>query len=293
MSFDPFSRLLSLLGIEAAQLWRAAVQLVAIWVVGWLADRLFRMIARRIVAAVDDHDDTVLSAREKRGHTIAQLVRSVGRAATLIVCSLLSLNIFIDIRPLLAGVGILSLAISFGAQSLVKDFIAGFFVIFENQFVVGDVIEVAGKSGEVERMTLRIVQLRDVHGVLHTIPNGQIAAVSNFTRGWGRAVVEIEVAFGTNVDHALALFREEATKMAADPVWQPKFDGNPEVVGVERITQTGLTIRTLLRSLPGQQWSLAREFRRRMKNRLDREGIQIPLTVPFHSTAPAAGSTGG
>jgi small conductance mechanosensitive channel len=293
MSFDPFSRLLSLLGIEAAQLWRAAVQLVAIWVVGWLADRLFRMIARRIVAAVDDHDDTVLSAREKRGHTIAQLVRSVGRAATLIVCILLSLNIFIDIRPLLAGVGILSLAISFGAQSLVKDFIAGFFVIFENQFVVGDVIEVAGKSGEVERMTLRIVQLRDVHGVLHTIPNGQIAAVSNFTRGWGRAVVEIEVAFGTNVDHALALFREEATKMAADPVWQPKFDGNPEVVGVERITQTGLTIRTLLRSLPGQQWSLAREFRRRMKNRLDREGIQIPLTVPFHSTAPAAGSTGG
>jgi moderate conductance mechanosensitive channel len=136
-------------------------------------------------------------------------------------------------------------------------------------------------------MTLRIVQLRDVHGVLHTIPNGQIGAVSNLTRGWGRAVVEIEVAFGTNVDLALTLFRDEATKLAADPVWAPKLDGNPEVVGVERITQAGLTIRTLLRSQPGQQWAIAREFRRRMKNRLDREGILIPLAPSLPAAAPA------
>jgi len=289
---NPISRLLSILGIEAAQLWRSLVQIAAIWIVGWLLIRLVRLIARRIEATVDDKDDAVFSAREKRGHTVAQLVRSVGRALVLIACIGLSLNLFIDIRPLLAGVGILSLAISFGAQSLVKDFIAGFFVIFENQFVVGDVIEVGGKNGEVERMTLRIVQLRDLHGVLHTIPNGQIGAVSNFTRGWGRAVVEIEVAFGTNVDKALALLRDEATKMAADPVWQPKFDGTPEVVGVERITQTGLTVRTLLRSQPGQQWAIARESRRRVKNRLDREGILIPYTAPTATATPTAGPTG-
>jgi small conductance mechanosensitive channel len=284
--------LTSLLGIEAAVLWRALARLVAIWIIGWLIIRLFRLIARRIEAAVDDHDDTQLTAREKRGHTIAQLVRSVGRATTLITCSMLTLDVFIDIRPILAGVGILSLAISFGAQGLVKDFIAGFFVIFENQFVVGDVIEVAGKNGEVERMTLRIVQLRDVHGVLHTIPNGQIGPVSNFTRGWGRAVVEIEVAFGTNVDKALAFFRDEAAKMAIDPAWADRFDGPPEVVGVERITQTGITIRTLLRSRPGQQWAIAREFRRRIKNRLDREGIQIPVAPSVLSVPAAPAPTG-
>ena len=280
MSLDPINWFASLLGIEPRQLWHGLAQLVGIWLLGWLLLRLFGLIARRIKAAVDDGHDKVLTAREKRGHTIAQLVRSVGRATVLIGCLLLSLNLFVDIRPLLAGVGILSLAISFGAQSLVKDFIAGFFVIFENQFVVSDVIEVAGKTGEVERMTLRIVQLRDVHGVLHTVPNGQIGVVSNLTRGWGQAVVEIEIAFATNVDRALDLFREEAAKMAADPVWQSRFSGPPEVVGLERISQTGLTIRTLLRSIPGQQWSLAREFRRRIKDRLDREGISVPSLLP-------------
>jgi small conductance mechanosensitive channel len=290
MSLDPINWFASLLGIEPRQLWHGLGQLAGIWVVGWLLSRLFKLIARRIEAAVDDGNDTVLTAREKRGHTIAQLVRSVGRATVLIGCALLSLNLFVDIRPLLAGVGILSLAISFGAQSLVKDFIAGFFVIFENQFVVGDVIEVAGKTGEVERMTLRIVQLRDLHGVLHTVPNGQIGVISNLTRGWGRAVVEIEIAFGTSVDHALDLFREEAAKMATDPVWQSRFNGTPEVVGVERITQTGLTIRTLLRSIPGQQWALAREFRRRIKNRLDREGIPMPALAPGTTPTPIPAS---
>jgi small conductance mechanosensitive channel len=286
MSLDPITWLASLLGIEPRQLWHGLAQLAGIWILGWLLSRLFGLIARRIEAAVDDGNDKILTAREKRGHTIAQLVRSVGRATVLLGCSLLSLNLFVDIRPLLAGVGILSLAISFGAQSLVKDFIAGFFVIFENQFVVGDLIDVAGKTGEVERMTLRIVQLRDVHGVLHTVPNGQIGVISNLTRGWGQAVVEIELAFATNIDHALDLFRQVAAKMAADPVWQSRFSGPPEVVGLERISQTGLTIRTLLRSMPGQQWSLAREFRRRIKDRLDQAGISMPSVTP--GTLPAS-----
>ncbi len=135
-------------------------------------------------------------------------------------------------------------------------------------------------------MTLRIVQIRDVHGVLHTVPNGLIGVISNFTRGWGQAVVEIELAFGTHVDHALELFREEAAKFAADPAWQSRFVGRPEVVGVERISQTGVTIRTLLRSAPGQQWAVAREYRRRIKNRLDQEGIAIPGIPP--GTLPPA-----
>ena len=137
MSVNPIDWISGLLGVERGILWQKLMQLGAIWLIGWVANRLVKLIARRIELTVDDGDDAVLSAAEKRGHTIAQLVRSVGRAVLLLGVWLLSLNLFVDIKPLLAGVGILSLAISFGAQSLVKDFIAGFFILFENQFVVG------------------------------------------------------------------------------------------------------------------------------------------------------------
>ncbi len=169
-----FDRFLDFFRVEAADLVRALIRLTAIWVMAWLTGRLIRLIARRIVKAVDDGDDSHLSLREKRGQTIAQLLRSVGRVVITLVALLLSLDIFFDIGPLLAGAGIIGLAISFGAQSLVKDIISGFFILLENQFAVGDVIEAAGKSGTVERMTLRVVMLRDLRGVLHIIPNGQM-----------------------------------------------------------------------------------------------------------------------
>ena len=129
--------------------------------------------------------------REKRGRTIAQLLRSVGRVVIVTIAVLLTFNVFINIAPILAGAGILGLAVSFGAQSLVRDIISGFFILLENQFAVGDVIEAAGKSGVVERMTLRVVVLRDLEGTMHVIPNGEMKVVSNKTRGWSRAVVDI------------------------------------------------------------------------------------------------------
>jgi small conductance mechanosensitive channel len=192
------------------------------------------------------------------------------------VALLLSLNIFFDIGPLLAGAGILGLAFSFGAQSLVKDIISGFFILLENQFTVGDVIETAGKSGTVERMTLRVVMLRDLRGVLHIIPNGQMTVVSNQTRGWARAVVEVGVGYDVDVDRALDVIGDEAATFGKDQVWEHRLDGVPEVLGVESFTDNAVIIRTILRTLPGEQWAAAREFRRRLKTRLDREGIEIP-----------------
>ncbi len=118
-----------------------------------------------------------------------------------------------SIGPILAGAGILGLAVSFGAQSLVKDIITGFFMLLENQFVVGDTIEASGKTGVVERMTMRVVQLRDVEGVLHTIPNGEISVVSNKTRAWSRAVVDIGVSYDVEVDRAIDVFRDEAAPL--------------------------------------------------------------------------------
>jgi len=193
-----------------------------------------------------------------------------------VIALLLTFNLFIDIGPILAGAGILGLAVSFGAQSLVKDVISGFFILFENQFAIGDVIEAAGKSGVVEKMTLRVVVLRDVEGAMHVIPNGEIKVVSNKTRGWSRAVVDVGVAYDVDVDRALAVVRDEAAQFTTDKTWGPQLDGPVEVLGIESLGDSAVVIRSLIKTQPGSQWNAAREFRRRMKNRLDREGIEIP-----------------
>lgn len=266
-----------LLDVEYTVLIRKAVAIVVIWFGAWVVNQLIRLAARRILKAVDDGDDGTLTLREKRGQTVAQLLRSVGRVVVVVVASMLTLNTFVEITPLLAGAGILGLAISFGAQSLVKDVISGFFILLENQFAVGDIIEAGGKGGVVERMTMRVVQLRDLEGVLHTIPNGTIAVVSNRTRGWSRAVLEIGVAYGSDVDRVLTVFREEAATFSADPAWTHRLDGKVEVPGIEKLDDNGVIIRSMVRTIPGSQWDAAREFRRRIKNRLDQEGIEIPF----------------
>lgn len=291
---DWLARITTLLEVDTAELTRNLVRVAVIWALCYVALRLVRLVATRIERAVDDGDASTLTEREQRGQTISQLLRSVGRVSVVAVGLLLSLNVFIDIGPLLAGAGILGLAVSFGAQSLVKDVISGFFYLLEGQFAVGDVIEVSGKSGVVERMTLRMVVLRDLHGVVHMVPNGQITTVSNMTRTWSRAVVDVGVAYGTDVDQALRIFAEESQRLAHAPDWQARFDGEPEVVGVQGLDENQVTIRTLLRTHAGQQWAVGREFRRRIKARLDQEGIEIPYpqrTVHVRHHAAGSGAT--
>jgi moderate conductance mechanosensitive channel len=274
---DLLRRLGQILRIDAEELIRAGARVLGIWLLAWLAYRVVRLAARRIELAVDDGDDSVTTLRERRGQTIAQLLRSVGRVVIVAIALLLTFNTFIDIGPILAGAGILGLAVSFGAQSLVKDVISGFFILFENQFAIGDVIEVAGKSGVVEKMTLRVVVLRDGEGAMHVVPNGEIKVVSNKTRGWSRAVVDVGVAYDEDIDRALDIVRDEASQLATDRVWSPQLDGAPEVLGIESLGDSSVVIRTLIRTQPGSQWGLAREFRRRIKNRFDRDGVEIPF----------------
>jgi small-conductance mechanosensitive channel len=270
-------RLGEILKIDGEELVRAGARVLGIWLLAWFAYRMVRLTARRIELAVDDGDDSVTTLREQRGHTIAQLLRSVGRVVLVVIALLLTFNVFIDIGPILAGAGILGLAVSFGAQSLVKDVISGFFILFENQFAIGDVIEIAGKSGVVEKMTLRVAVLRDGEGVMHVVPNSEIKVVSNKTRGWSRAVVDVGIAYNEDVDRALGIVRDEAAQLATDPVWSLQLDGAPEVVGVESLGDSSVVIRTLIRTQPGSQWTVAREFRRRIKNRFDRDGVEIPF----------------
>ncbi len=278
--FDIVSTLkdaLALFGVELAELRVVAVKVAVLWFMAFLAWRLVCAIATRIIHAADDGDDTRFSYDEKRAQTIAQLMRGVGRIVILIFAAVMTLSQFMDITPLLGGAGILALAISFGSQSLVKDVIAGFFILIENQFVIGDVIEVAGKTGAVEKMTLRLVMLRDAEGIVHIVPNGQIATVSNKTRGFSRAVIDIGVAYDADVDEVLAILKDEARLFGEDPLWAPRLDGPVIIAGVQALGDNAVTIRVVAQTQPGNQWDVARDFRRRAKIRLDKEGVEIPF----------------
>ena len=267
----------AILRIDGEELVRNGLRVLGIWLLAWLAYRVVALAARRIELAVDDGDDSVTTLRERRGQTLSQLLRSVGRVALFAVALLLTFNVFIDIWPILAGAGILGLAVSFGAQSLVKDVISGFFILSENQFAIGDVIEIAGKSGVVEKMTLRVVVLRDGEGIMHVVPNSEIKVVSNKTRGWSRAVVDVGVPYDESVDRALEVLRDEAAQFSTDKAWGTQLDGPVEVLGVESLSDSAVVLRTMIRTQPGSQWSVAREFRRRIKNRFDRESLEIPF----------------
>lgn len=295
-SSQPFPRveaLSHLFKIDAEELIRRLISVLVILALAWVALRVIRAIARRIVEHADDGDDSSVSEAERRGATIAQLVRGVGKVGVYCVTTLLALNVFVNIGPLLAGAGILGLAFSFGAQSLVKDVIAGFFILVENQFGVGDVIEIAGKSGSVERMTLRVTVLRDGEGTMHVIPNSAITTVSNKTRRWARAVVDLGVSYQDDVDKVIEVLRSEATKFATDPDWKSRLDGEPEILGVEQLGDRAVIIRSQIKTLPGAQWEVARELRRRFKSRLVLEGLENPVlqrVVELRSPAQSSGA---
>jgi moderate conductance mechanosensitive channel len=293
-------RLAEALRIDGETLVRAGARILGIWLLAWLAYRVVALAARRIELEVDDGDDSVTTLRERRGYTISQLLRSVGRLLVVAIALLLTFNVFIDIGPILAGAGILGLAVSFGAQSLVKDFLSGFFILFENQFAIGDVIEAGGKSGTVEKMTLRVVVLRDLKGTMHIVPNSEIKVVSNMTRGWSRAVVDVGITYEEDIDRALAVVRDEAAQFSTDKMWGAQLDGPLEVPGIESLSDSAVVIRTLIKTQPGSQWTVAREFRRRLKKRLDREGISIPypqrrvhVQVQGGPASPEVVATGG
>jgi small-conductance mechanosensitive channel len=270
-------RLAQLLELDATRAAHAFARVLGVWVLAYVALWAVRIAANRIEQAVDDGDASIMTIREKRGHTIAQLLRSVGRVVVLGTAILLTLNVFIDIGPILAGAGILGLAISFGAQSLVKDVLSGFFILFENQFALGDVVEAAGRTGVVERMTLRVTMLRDLEGTVHYVPNGEIKTVSNKTRGWSRAVVDVAIPYQEDVDRAIDIVRDEAERLGHDDEYAALLDGRPEVWGVEAMNDNAVIIRMVAKTQPGSNSGVAREFRRRIRKRLEAEGIQAPL----------------
>jgi len=236
------------------------------------------LVVRAVRRAVDDGNDEVTSEAERRAETLGSVLTNAARVVVVAFFLMMTLQEFgVSIGPLVAGAGVAGVALGFGAQSLVKDVISGFFLLMENQFGVGDIISVdENHVGTVERMTLRITQLRDAEGRAHFIPNGSITRVVVLSKDFARALVDVEVDLATNPDRAFDVLKEVGRKLHQD--WQNQVLEALEVKGIETLGPNGFIIRTLTKTAPGAQWDVARELRRRILLAFRAEGIEIPYS---------------
>jgi small conductance mechanosensitive channel len=224
----------------------------------------------------------LLSDQEERGKQRAQALGTVLKSVATLVVYTLALMIAlaefdISLGPLVAGAGIVGVALGFGAQTLVRDFLSGIFMLIEDQYGVGDVIDVGDAAGTVEEVSLRTTRLRDLNGTVWYIPNGEIRRVGNKSQQWAKAVLDIEVSYDTDIERAATVI-----KRVADGVWRDQLDSatvleEPEILGVETLGASGISIRLVMKVEPGEQWATAREVRTRIKEAFDAEGIEIPF----------------
>ncbi len=214
----------------------------------------------------------------QRAQTLGALLRSAASLVIYSIAAMMALSEFgVDLGPLIASAGIVGVAIGFGAQSLVRDFLSGIFMLVEDQFGVGDIVDVGEAAGVVEEVKLRTTKIRDVNGTLWHIPNGEIRRVANKSQEWARAVLDIEVSYDTDLGHA-----SEVIKRVADEVWEEQIPEatileEPEIWGVEELGASGISIRLVVKVDPSEQWMTARILRRRIKDAFDAEGIEIPF----------------
>jgi len=206
------------------------------------------------------------------------VIRNAATVVILLVAGMLVLGeLGISVAPILATAGVAGIAIGFGAQSLIKDYFNGVFLLLEDQLRQGDVVEVAGKGGQVEEVTLRYVRLRDFDGHVHYVPNGEIKVVTNRTREYAHAVIEVGVAYAADPDAAFTAMREVARAMRAEPDWAQRIAEDIEIIGVERWADSAVILRARLKVVPAiEQWNVKREFLRRLKPAFDARGIEIP-----------------
>lgn len=215
---------------------------------------------------------------EKRLSTLSNLIlQGVSMAVWLTTALIILEKIGVNIGPLLAGAGILGLAVGFGAQNLVKDVISGFFIILENQIRVGDYAILNGTDGSVERINFRTTVLRDMSGTVHIFPNGSIEKISNMTKEWSAYIFQIGVAYKENTDNVTDHMKEVLALMLQDDVFGPLILEEPEILGVDQLGDSAVVIKGRIKTVPGNQWKVRREFLRRVKLRFDANNIEIPF----------------
>ncbi len=272
--------LLASLGLDDASrlgaMTQSAIHIAIILVGAWL----LKLLANKGIRSF-----RIYMAERKANPQEKQRLETLGRVfryvANVLVTALAGMLVFtelgISIAPILATAGVLGLAVGFGAQSLVKDYFSGLFLLLEDQIRHGDVIEAGGKAGLVEEVTLRYVRLRSYDGNVHYVPNGQIDTVTNMTRDYSFAVVDVGVAYRENVDEVIAVIREVAGELRSDGSFRNIILEDVDIAGVDNWADSAVTIRLRFKVVPIEQWTVRREFLRRLKSAFDARGIEIPF----------------
>lgn len=244
--------------------------LLVAWLVIWLVRRTILSFHRRVLARLSDPESI------QRAETLARVFRHFATVALSLMAGMLVLaELGISLAPILGAAGVVGLAVGFGAQSLVKDFFSGFFLLLEDQLRQGDIVKLGELSGTVEVITLRHVRLRDAEGSIHFIPNGSISTVTNHSRGFARALIEISVANRESPDQVMRVMRDVAETLRQDPDFGSRILDPLEMLGIERLDSTAVVIRARFRVAPLQQWTVRREYLRRAKQAFDTLGIEI------------------
>ena len=261
------------------------VTVVIMLIVAWVIHRLARRAIRRLVRRVHDDGTTApLSStrRSQRAEALGSLLSSVAGAVIWTVTGLMVLDeLGLNLGPLLAGASVVGVAIGFGSQALVRDFLSGIFMMVEDQYGVGDVVDTGAATGTVESVSLRSTRLRSVDGIVWHVPNGEIRRVGNKSQQWSRSLIDVPVPYDTDTSDAIAIIRRVVEAMAAEPAWADRILGPPEVWGVERFETMSLAVRTVITTWPLEQWAVSREVRLRLKEAFDEAGIDMgpPPTV--------------
>ena len=257
------------------------LRIVIVLAVGVLLLLLAKLALRRMHRRLEAADSATQELSLQRAATLTQAITYLVRIAVWTLTILVLLGEYdVNLGPLIAGAGIVGLALGFGAQSLVRDFLSGFFILLEDQFGVGDVIEVSlgGQevSGKVEKVSLRTTDVRAFDGTRHTIPNGNILMVGNRSRGWARVIVDVSVAYTEDIDRVREVLEELFRELREEPDLQGSFFSGPEVLGVEGVGEKNVVLRVTAEVRPTRKGSLERMLRQRIKERLDLRGISVP-----------------
>ena len=285
----------------------SALRIGLILIAGYVGARLLRLGLSRLEATLikaGERTETVPGAARKRVTTLVGMLRTIAVVGLWAVVVIITLEqIGLNITPILAGAGIIGLAVGFGAQNLVRDLISGFFMVLEDQVRVGDVAIVNGTGGLVEAISFRTIVLRDLAGVVHVFPNGTINTLSNMTKVWSGYVIDVGVAYKEDTDHVVEVMRRVADELRQDPDLGPMILEPIEIFGVDDFADSAVVIKARLKTHPIQQWNVGREYRRRLKKAFDAEGIEIPFphlsmyvgeaTKPFQVQLKEAAATSG
>ncbi len=271
----------------------SGARIVLIATLAWFLCHMTGTVVRRLEYEAERGAGSDARERAKRIRTLGSLIEYVVAVVTIGVATLMILReLNLDITPVLTGAGILGLAVGFGAQSIVKDFFSGFFLILENQVRVGDVAVVNDVGGMVEAITLRTITLRDMEGTVYIFPNGSITKLANRTKDFSFAVLDVSIGYGEDTDRVTEILRGLGAGLRADAAFSTSILDDLQVLGVDRLAESAVILKVTMKTLPLKQWEVARELRRRIKREFDRQGIELPfpqLTVwtPRARSAPA------